>query len=448
MSYVRKVSPYSTTQGDEGTCWAHAMSRLISRLIKIHFSGLQDLNSKFNDPIWFYEGELLDEYYDTINCSTEHTIFHCIAEAQDVYKRKEQSFSMHKPLKKVINWESENLSALLFHFIFNSIKNKYCHLLYKPQRGLAGPIFNFFKLIRRSISEEKIKVLLKYNDYQDIQPPTPPSSPSSPEEELYRDYNDYASSKAYRDMVAGAKGGGLIKPTYQQVQENKVNFSTLITKLAHIFKLLRIALRKNTLKINLFMSMDLNSFVHLNPKSGFPYNHPTFNTESASHAIFLPSKQSNFFFGKPMWLKTIIQVLGRGLYVLLDIYQHTILITGIENEFLIVKNSWGSNRNWILPDDVNFIVDNKLSIATLIEHSKLVKFAVELVYIDFEIIQTRILTKKKHSNKSIIHNLQKTAKSWFPHFGMGKKATLKKLKHKYNKLIKNGKTIKNVIKKN
>ena len=32
---------------------------------------------------------------------------------------------MHKSLNKVINWESENLSAMLFHFIFNSIKNKY-----------------------------------------------------------------------------------------------------------------------------------------------------------------------------------------------------------------------------------------------------------------------------------------------------------------------------------
>ena len=92
---------------------------------------------------------------------------------------------------------------------------------------------------------------------------------------------------------------------------------------------------------------------------------------------------------------------------------------------MIVKNSWGSNRYWILPDDVNFVVDNKLSIATLIEHSKLTEFAVELVYIDFEIIQTRILTKKKYSNNSIIHNLQKTAKSWFPHFGMGKKQLLK-----------------------
>jgi hypothetical protein len=426
MSYVRKVSPYSTNQGDEGTCLAHSMSRLIARLIKIHFSGSQDLNSKFNVPIWFDEGELLDEYYDTINCSTEHTIFHCIAEAQDVYKREDKSFSIHKSLKKVINWDSENLSALLFHFIFNSIKNKYCHLIYKPQRGLATSIFYFFKLIRRSISEEKIKALLKYNDYQDIQPPTPLSSH---EEELYSDYNDYASSKAYRDMVAGAKGGGLIKPTYQQVQENKVNFSRLITKLAHIFKLLRIALRKNTLKINLFMSMDLDSFVHLNPKSGFPYNHPSFNIKPVNQIGFLPSRQSNFFFGKPMWLKTIIQVLGRGLYVLLDIYQHTILITGIEDEFFIVKNSWGSNRYWILPNGVNFIVDNKLSISTLIEHSKLVEFAVELVYIDFEIIKTRIITKRKLPNKSIIHNLQKTAKNWFPHFGMGKKATLKKLKH-------------------
>lgn len=441
MSYVRKVSPYSTTQGTEGTCWAHSMSRLISRLIKIHFGGLQDLNTKFNDPIWFYEGELLDEYYDTINCSTENTIFHCIAQAQDVYKRKDKSFSIHKSLKQVINWESENLSALLFHFIFNSIKNKYCNLIYKPQRGLATPIFYFFKLIRRSISEEKIKVLLKYNDYQDIPPPPL-------EEELYIDYDAFASSKSYKDMVAGARGGGLIIPTYQQVQENKVGFSRLITKLAHIFKLLRIALRKNTLQINLFMSMDLNSFVHLNAKSGFPYNHPTFNVEPVSHASFLPSRQSNFFFGKPMWLKTIIQVLGRGLYVLLDIYEHTILITAIEDEFFIVKNSWGSNRDWILPDDVNFVVDNKLSISTLIEHSKLLKVAVELVYIEFETPKDRIITKKKLSNKSIIHILQKTAKSWFPHFGMGKKATLKRLKNYHKKLIQNGKTIKNVQKNN
>jgi hypothetical protein len=31
---------------------------------------------------------------------------------------------------------------------------------------------------------------------------------------------------------------------------------------------------------------------------------------------------------------------------------------------------------------------------------------------------------------------------------MGKKATLKNLKHKYNKLLKNGRTSKNVIKNN
>ena len=174
------------------------------------------------------------------------------------------------------------------------------------------------------------------------------------------------------------------------------------------------------------MSMDLNSFVHLNAKSGFPYNHPIFNVEPVSHASFLPSRQSNFFFGKPMWLKTIIQVLGRGLYVLLDIYEHTILITAIEDEFLIVKNSWGSNRDWILPDDVNFVVDNKLSIYTLIKQSKTTE--IELVYIEFEIIKDRIITKKKLPNNSIIHNLQKTAKSWFPHFGMGEKSNSKKVK--------------------
>jgi hypothetical protein len=170
MSSVRKISPYSTNQGNEGTCWAHSTARLISRLIKSF--GLKpgdDYPDEFHDTIMFEEGEILDEYYDTINCSTENTIFHCIILAQVWHKRKGKPFSMHKSLNKVINWESENLSAMLFHFIFNSIKNKYCHLEYLPVRGDSAPIFYFLKLLRKGITEDKIKDILKYNDYQIVQ---------------------------------------------------------------------------------------------------------------------------------------------------------------------------------------------------------------------------------------------------------------------------------------
>ena len=156
MSYVRKISPYSTDQGNEGTCWAHSTARLISRLIKSF--GLEPRDNypdEFYDTVVFEEGEILEEYYDTINCSSQHTIFHCIIHAQDIHKRKGKPFSMHKSLNKVINWESENLSAMLFHFIFNSIKNKYQDV-YGPlsTAGLAdtytkdSPIDDMYNIVK------------------------------------------------------------------------------------------------------------------------------------------------------------------------------------------------------------------------------------------------------------------------------------------------------------
>ena len=141
MSSVRKISPYSTDQGNEKICWAHSLARLISRLIKIHFGERQHLSDEFI----FEEGELLDEYYDTFKCSSQLSIFYCIVRAQDIHERKGKPFSMHKSLNKMINWESENLSALLFHFILNCLTNKYgcMHL-----RGSgADPIFYLNKIL-------------------------------------------------------------------------------------------------------------------------------------------------------------------------------------------------------------------------------------------------------------------------------------------------------------
>jgi hypothetical protein len=129
-----------------------------------------------------------------------------------------------------------------------------------------------------------------------------------------------------------------------------------------------------------------------------------------------------------MWFKRIRQVLEQGLYVLLCIYEHAILITGIEGRSFIVKNSWGSDRDWILPDGFHFIVDNKLSISTLIKQSKTTE--IELVYIEFETPKDEIFTEEKLLNKSIVHTLKKTAKRLSARFKTGgKKTTQKKSKN-------------------
>jgi hypothetical protein len=551
MSSVRKISPYSTNQGNEGTCWAHSTARLISRLIKTHVVGVHDeVTDEFYDSIMFEEGELLDEYYNTINCSTENTIFHCIIHAQAWHERKGKPFSMHKSLNKVINWESENLSAMLFHFIFNSIKNKYCHLEYLPVRGASAPIFYFLKLLRKGITEDKIKDILKYNDYQIIQvkadmamdaatidlphgwqarmsrtknrpywlntltgketwkdprgitPPPSPASPISPSlvdednskkkrgtygyilfynvhmddvkaqltvgdkksniTEIFKrlatmwtelDSQEKALWNARAKETKGLIGGGLIFPTIQQVQENKIMFSRLITKLASVFELIRISFKKKTLKIILARSIGLGDFITINDKYGYrDMTNPSLKCGEMYKGIGTHIYTSLSSTSKHTdWFEKITRVLEYGLYVLLTIYEHAILITAIEGDFFIVKNSWGVSKNWTLPNDEQFIVDNKLSISTLVDHATRDERPrdVELLFIELGGRDNyEIFTKKKLPKKSIIHTLKKTAKRLSACFGMGKKnKTQNKFKKYHKKLSKNDKTIKKCSKK-
>jgi hypothetical protein len=226
-------------------------------------------------------------------------------------------------------------------------------------------------------------------------------------------------------------GGGLMVPTFQKVQENKIMFSRLITKLASVFELLRISLKKKTLKVNMFMSTDLNDFIQINDKLGFRdfgWSEPTiWDEDKKNNKTHKGYTTITTISRKARWFETISRVLEHGLYVLLRIYDHAILITAIKGDFFIVKNSWGTSRNWTLPNGKQFILDNKLSFFTLIEHSSYTR--VVLVFIVLERLEDKIFTEEKLPNKSIIHTLKKTAKRLSACFGMGKKnKTQKKIR--------------------
>ena len=96
---IRMHSFVNTSQGNEGTCFAHAAARLMARFIKV-------TNSKQET---FPEGEKCDFLYNTEMCGTEkRTIYDCINDVT-IY-----SLEPGKPKCD----ETESLSALLFYYIY------------------------------------------------------------------------------------------------------------------------------------------------------------------------------------------------------------------------------------------------------------------------------------------------------------------------------------------
>jgi hypothetical protein len=102
---LKRINSFvKTSQGNEGTCFAHATARLIARFIKV-------TNSK---PETFPEGEKCDFLYNTEMCGTEErTIYDCI---------KDVTIYLLESGKPKCN-ETESLSALLFYYIYLFIKD-------------------------------------------------------------------------------------------------------------------------------------------------------------------------------------------------------------------------------------------------------------------------------------------------------------------------------------
>jgi hypothetical protein len=157
----RQLSEYISCQGQEGTCWAHATTRLF---IKLMLTFLSEKLTKFSKEL----SEInCNHYYDTTKCSNNETnIFDCFLQ---IKKGKIYCNSLEGN-KKDTGWSEQNLYALLFHFIFSTLVEQFGRNngAYDPQTTCLY-ILDYLKYIK--ITKYSIAITLGYDStkYDDLE---------------------------------------------------------------------------------------------------------------------------------------------------------------------------------------------------------------------------------------------------------------------------------------
>jgi hypothetical protein len=279
---IRARSSWTGDQGYHQTCFAHATTRLITRVIKVKFS-----------TFFSEDNEESDYYYNTVICGNETmTIFDCILQAG------------HKSF-------SGDLSALLFHYIYNCITIKF---------GCDGgqshkSCTHILNILMQEITSDMIKQNLKYNN----------------------------------------------KKTY--TESDIVMFNRLIQTLVDLFSSIRSQMLTTTFNPKIFVSNNLEKItLERYETNSLILQMPTANMVRTRNSIKSGYHYENVF-------GTIKAVLQKGYYVLLEIAEHAIIISDIDrdDDSLIVKNSWGrGKKDWSILIDADpslkydIIKDNKL----------------------------------------------------------------------------------------
>jgi hypothetical protein len=147
----RQNSAFITCQGNEPTCWAHGVTRLIMKLITTFFYTYFSL--RIND---------CHHYYNTIYCNLQNTIFDCFLQIKkgDIDCYNSNGDHIDKDWYKE-NFSEEHLYALLFHFIFSTLIKQYGRSDGTYPETTSLYILDYLKYI--NITDELIKDTLKYN---------------------------------------------------------------------------------------------------------------------------------------------------------------------------------------------------------------------------------------------------------------------------------------------
>jgi len=314
----RGRSRYDANQGPEGTCMLHGITRLLARLIKVRFHQ------------YFSEGngnERINEYYNTINCGKTTTIFECIINCQQQYiveylKVKDPSFSdsqktswddlymKYKTNKKnsIIDWDSESLSAILFHSIYATVKP----INNKPTYTIFDNLFT--DILYYEVDDTYIKALLRYTQA-----------------------NLRANNRA------------------RFTRAQQVMFGVMIAKVVDIFNAIRTGLKNKTFTPERFRSYELHPFKSVYYDHDMPKVKPDIENGDYTFSDVL---------------ETIKMVTSHGFYVLLILHHHVVLITETNKDDLIIKNSWGPFAGPWKAGDINLTEYGVLKWKTLVNYLK------------------------------------------------------------------------------
>jgi ankyrin repeat protein len=146
IPFKRVESKYVTNQGNEGTCYAHVATRMLTRIIKMQYS-----------DIFQNEEESCNYYYNTQKCVIDNTIFDCF---NYISIKKDQESGCETA---TFNESGENMSALLFHYIYTFIRDTFgCNGSY----GDLTVLYFLIHLKYDDITVESIKKQLNYNPWQ------------------------------------------------------------------------------------------------------------------------------------------------------------------------------------------------------------------------------------------------------------------------------------------
>ena len=320
----RQKSQVCGFQGEQGTCSIHATGSLLGRLIKYKFS------KYFSQDI-----EICNFYYDTIKCSIfgDNTIFDCFLQIKNGKADcMSKCIKSEEPILTIVKtWENENISALLFHFIYSILTSRL---------GLCGTKITLSNLY-----------ILDYLKYTDITPELIKSILNYNKDKYDQETNEYFNIlidslvNIFKDVRENLVNG-IFKPTFY-IGYNKHFYS--VSKYQYyekIDKFNKLFIPTDELRIpqNLFNDI----IVHY----------------SENNKLFDIFKTDNF-------VLSLKHVLNEGFYALFQKDDHVITITGLDkdNLHLNVKNTWGDDlcamkdeKNWC-----KLVRNNKININELLE---------------------------------------------------------------------------------
>ena len=376
----RKNSTFISCQGNQGTCWAHATTRLIMKLITNFFTTY--FPSSSNNCHY---------YYDTVKCSNDITnIFDCFLRIKNGFKNCETILEGDKIIR---DWLDENFYALLFHFIFLTLVKQF---------GRKKGVYS---------TGVTCLYILDYLKYIDIT------------EKLIKERLPYIEKTFYKDS-------------------EKLYFNGLITKSVELFSYVKESLNNKIFNPIFYSANGFNHNVSA-VYSISKYQYYTKEYELNSDYKFLPTEEISFkekllnkkipfsikmsnlnpvytnkynlrnLTGKRDLPTNIKYVLERNYYALFDTNGHAITITGcsgsVDNLFLHIKNSWGINRcykeqveSWCNLIDEN----NKISMNLLLKWDKYFSiiffYPTDYTYLTTITLQTLTINENEENNGETI----------------------------------------------